>query len=81
MNEKMIKELLEKVKTPEEAVALAKEHGVELALEQAKALLDRVKNAVSGELSDEDLGVVAGGKIEMAGEDILAQAMSIFGQK
>ena len=81
MDEKMIKELLEKVKTPEEAVALAKEHGIELALEQAKALLDRVKNAVSGELSDEDLDIVAGGKLEKAKEDFLAQSLNMFGKK
>ena len=61
MNEKMLKELLGGVKTPEEVVAIAKEHGKELTLEQAQALLDRVKNSVTGELSEDDLEAVAGG--------------------
>ena len=48
------------VKTPEEVVAIAKEHGKELTLEQAQALLDRVKNSVTGELSEDDLEAVGG---------------------
>ena len=43
-------------------VAIAKEHGKELTLEQAKALLDRVKGAYTGELSDDDVEAIAGGK-------------------
>ena len=43
-------------------MALAKEHGKELTLEQAQALLDRVKRtSPDGELSDEDLEAIVGG--------------------
>ncbi len=82
MNEKMIKEILEKAKTPEDVIAQAKEKGEELALEQAKELLEKVKNAVTGELSDEDLDAVAGGRVEIpqrAGADLLAQDLTKFG--
>ena len=44
-------------------VAIAKEHGKELTLEQAQALLDRVKGAYTGELSDGDVEAVAGGGV------------------
>ena len=43
-------------------VAIAKEHGKELTLEQAQALLDRVKGAYTGELSDDDVEAIAGGQ-------------------
>ena len=55
-------------------VAIAKEHGKELTLEQAQALLDRVKNSVAGELSDDAVEAVAGGTRyfnEWFAEDIL----------
>ena len=57
MNEEMIAKL-KAAKSAEDVIAIAKEYGKELALEQAKALLDRVKGA---ELSDDALGAVAGG--------------------
>ena len=62
MNEEMIAKL-KKAKSAEDVVTIAKEYGKELALEQAKALLDRVKGA---ELSDDALGAVAGGSIHDA---------------
>ena len=63
MNEEMLKRLAGGVKSPEEVVAIAKEYGKELTLEQAKGIYDRVKHTVSGELSDDDLEAVAGGNI------------------
>ena len=62
MNEEMLKRLAGGVKSPEEVVAIAKEYGKELTLEQAKGIYDRVKHTVSGELSDDDLEAVAGGE-------------------
>ena len=61
MNEEMIGKLKE-AKSVEDVVAIAREYGKELAVEQAQALLDRVKAAVTGELSDDALGAVAGGR-------------------
>ena len=55
MNEEMIAKLKE-AKSAEDVIAIAKEYGRELALEQAKTLLDRVKGA-------DVLGAVAGGSI------------------
>ena len=46
-------------KTPEELIALAKEAGVELTLEQAKAYLEELQDV---ELDQETLDKVAGGK-------------------
>ena len=60
MNEEMIAKLKE-AKSAEDVAAIAKEYGKELALEQARAILDRVKAACAGELSDDALGAVAGG--------------------
>ena len=71
MNEEMIGKLKE-AKSVEDVVAIAKEYGKDLAVEQAKAILDRVKAAVTGELSDDALGAVAGG----AGGSILHDAHS-----
>ena len=73
MNEEMLKKLQE-AKSAEDVVAIAKEHGKELTLEQAQALLDRVKNSVTGELSDDAVEAVAGGTRyfnEWFAEDIL----------
>ena len=63
MNEELIGKLKE-AKSVEDVVAVAKQYGKELTLEQAKVLLDRVKAAVTGELSDEDLAAVAGGAVD-----------------
>lgn len=54
---------LKEAKSVEEIVAVAKEYGKEVTLEQAQELLDRMKGAASGELSDEDLDAVVGGGI------------------
>ena len=57
----LTKEQIEKAmacKTPEELIALAKEAGVELTLEQAKAYLEELENV---ELDQEALDEVAGG--------------------
>ena len=56
------KEQIEKAmacETPEELIALAKEAGVELTLEQAKAYLEELQDV---ELDPEALENVAGGK-------------------
>ena len=58
----LTKEQIEKAmacETPEELIALAKEAGVELTLEQAKAYLEELQDV---ELDPEALENVAGGK-------------------
>ena len=62
MNEEMFAKLKE-AKSVEDIVAIAKEYGKEVTLEQAQELLDRMKGAANGELSDEDLDAVVGGGI------------------
>lgn len=62
MTNKIRPELLEKAKaaaSAEELMALAKESGVEMTAEEAKAYFDRLH--WSGELSDEELANVSGG--------------------
>ncbi len=59
----MNKELIAKAKTaktPKELLTLAKENGIELTEESAKAYFD-LFNPKSGEMSDEELESVAGG--------------------
>lgn len=56
------KELIEKArqaKSAEEILALAKENGVEMTVEAARAHFERIHK--SGEISDEELGNVSGG--------------------
>ena len=58
------KELLEKAKNAENAeelVAIAKENGIELTAEEAKTYFAKL-NTKSGELSDDELDNVAGGR-------------------
>jgi predicted ribosomally synthesized peptide with nif11-like leader len=50
-------EAAKKAKSPEELIAMAKEQGVEITTEQAKAFL----TPPIGEISDEELANVAGG--------------------
>ena len=62
MENKLTPELLEKAKqskTPEELAALAKENGIELTSESAKAYFDSLNKA--GGISDDELDCVAGG--------------------
>ena len=47
-------------KSPEELLALAKENGIELTEEEARAYFDRL-HPQTGELSDDELDNVAGG--------------------
>ena len=63
MNEEMLKKLAGGVKSPEEVLAIVKEYGKELTLEQAQALFDKLKASATGELSDDDLEAVTGGGI------------------
>ena len=59
----MTREMLEKATacgTPEALVALAKENGVELSTEDAKAILVKLEN-LDVNLSDEDMRKAAGG--------------------
>ena len=63
MENKFTPELIEKAKsakTPEELMALAKENGMELTEESAKAYFEQL-NPKTGELADEELNNVAGG--------------------
>lgn len=63
MNEEMLKKLQE-AKSAEDVVALAKEYGKEITLEQAKEIFDRVKTVATGELPDDLLEGVAGGNLQ-----------------
>ncbi len=57
------KELIAKAKTaksPEELISLAKENGMEMTEETAKTYFEQL-NSKAGELSDDELGNVAGG--------------------
>ncbi len=63
MENKLSQELLEKAKqtkTPEEIATLAKENGMELTAESAKAYFDQLHQI--GELADDELDSVAGGR-------------------
>ena len=63
MENKFTPELIEKAKSaksPEELFALAKENGVELTEESAKAYFEQL-NPKTGELADDELNNVAGG--------------------
>ena len=68
------KELLAKAKeakTPEELIALAKENGMELTEESAKAYLDLL-HPQTGELSDDELDNVAGGGCHNGGRLVVS---------
>ena len=61
----MTKEMLEKAmacETPEELVALAKEKGIELTLEEAKDYLKKMEG-LDVELNDAQMKQVAGGAV------------------
>ena len=59
MNTELIAKAKE-AKSPEELMALAKENGVELTEESAKAYFNQL-NPKTGELADDELDNVAGG--------------------
>ncbi len=59
MNEEMLAKL-QKARTVEEIIAIAKEYGKEVTAEKAQELLDKL-NGAAGELSDGELAAVAGG--------------------
>ena len=59
----MTREMMAKAmacETPEELMALARENGAELTMEQAKAYLAEIEK-LDGNFSDEDMAKVAGG--------------------
>ena len=60
MNEQMIVKL-QRAKTVQEIIDISKEYGKEVTAEKAQELLDQL-NGDCGELSDEELDQVAGGK-------------------
>ena len=65
MENKFTPELIEKAKsakTPEELMALAKENGMELTEESAKAYFEQL-NPKTGEVSDDELNNVSGGRL------------------
>ena len=81
MNEEMLKKLAGGVKSPEEVLAIVKEYGKELTLEQAQALFDKLKASATGELSDDDVEAVAGGcPIGDAIDDVKEWFGSLFGK-
>ena len=61
MNKEELIAKLKEAKSADEILALAKESGIELDEEKAKELFSQLN--ASGELSDDDLDKVAGGKI------------------
>ena len=74
MGNKFTPELIEKAKsakTPEELMALAKENGVELTEESAKAYLDLLRPK-TGELADEELDNVSGGGCHNGGRLVVS---------
>lgn len=60
LNDKLI-ENAKKAKTTEELLKLAKESGIELTDEEAKTYFAKL-NSKEGELADDELGDVAGGR-------------------
>ena len=64
------------VKSPEEVLAIAKEYGKEITLEQAQELFDKLKASATGELSDDDVEAVSGGLFE----GLLEWVGSLFGK-
>lgn len=60
LNEKLL-EKAQNAKTAEELVAIAKENGIELTAEEAKTYFAKL-NTKTGELNDDELDNVAGGK-------------------
>ena len=64
LNQELIAKAKE-VKSVEELSALLKEYGIEITEEDAKALFDAFSS--DGELTDDELGAVAGGKAFMLG--------------
>ena len=61
MNEEMLAKL-QKAKTVEEIIAIAKDYGKEVTAQKAQELLDQL-GGTNGELSDDMLEAVAGGGI------------------
>ena len=57
--EEMIAKQIQEAKSAEEIVAIAKENGGEMAMEEAQSVYDRLHH--TGALSDEQLDKVAGG--------------------
>ena len=75
MNEEMLAKL-QKAKTVEEIIAIAKEYGKEVTAEKAQELLNQLGGA-EGELSDDALEAVAGGGIV---DTIKSWVGSLFGR-
>ena len=66
------------LKTPEEIVAFAKKYGCDAALDDIKAFFEE-KQKASGELSEEELEQVAGGKSGNETESLLSIYTAGFG--
>ena len=83
MDNKFTPELIEKAKsakTPEELMALAKENGMELTEESAKAYFEQL-NPKTGELADEELDNVSGGGCHNGGrlvEETVKKSFSLI---
>ena len=73
----MEKELIIKAKqskTPEELIALAKENGIEMTEESAKAYFEQL-HPKTGEISDDELDSVAGGGCHNGDGKLVVSAM------
>jgi len=66
------------LKTPEDIVAFVKKNGCDATLEDIKAFFEE-KQKAAGELSEEELEQVAGGKSVSGKEAFLSITSSIFG--
>lgn len=75
MNEEMLAKL-QKAKTVEEIIDIAKEYGKEVTVEKAQELLNQL-GGTEGELSDDALEAVAGGGIV---DTIKSWVGSLFGR-
>ncbi len=52
---------IKQCKTADDVVALAKEHGVEMTIDEAEACIVELQDFTLDKVSDEDLDAVAGG--------------------
>ncbi len=77
MNEKLIS-LAKEASSPEEILKLAKENDIEISMEQAEVIYERLN--ASGEVSDDELESVAGGCSDNVVQDVKVWFGSLFGK-
>lgn len=76
-DQKFVEELFA-LETPEEAKAKLQEKGVEITVEELKAVMAYVSKSASGELSEDDLEDVAGGAILNDMMNIMSPVLDIL---